>query len=411
MTAISGRSDRRTFLRNGLRGLTGLALLSTATRPAGAAAVDPASPPAPVIHRVLGRTGLRLPVISLGCGLVDTPQLARAALDEGMIYFDTAPPYGGGKNESVLGEIFQGLPRESFVVGTKIGLPEDTRTGLLPETITPDTLRNYFRDSLDASRHRLGLETVDILYLYGPAQPEYLALPMVKEALLELKAAGKTRFLGVSFHQNEPAMLRAAVEQGIYDVVLTSYNFRQPHVAEVRAAIAAAASAGLGVIAMKTMAGVYWDRERQQPIDAGAAMRWVLQDPHVHTLVPGVSSLDQLALNAGLLRDITFTPADRQSLRLEQPAKQAGLYCAQCGTCRAQCRQGLDIPTAMRSYMYAYGYGRAALAQATLRLRDAASFTCRDCAECAVHCPQGFPVADRLRDVTRLLDVPSDFLA
>jgi predicted aldo/keto reductase-like oxidoreductase len=372
---------------------------------------DAARPAAPVIRRVLGRTGLRVPVVSLGCGLVDTPQLARAALDEGLVYFDTAPPYGGGKNESILGEVFQGRPRESFIVGTKIGLPEDTRTGLLPETITPEAFRTYFRNSLEASLQSLRLESVDILYLYGPAQPDYLTLPMVKETLLELKATGKTRFIGVSFHQNEPAMLRAAVEQKIYDVVLTSYNFRQPHREDVRAAIAAAASAGLGVVAMKTMAGVYWDRERRQPIDAGAAMRWVLQDPNVHTIVPGVSSFDQLALNVALLRDITLTPGDREALRLERKTAQHGLYCAQCGSCREQCRQGLDIPTAMRSYMYAYGYRRAALAQATLQRRTPEAFTCAGCARCAVTCPQGFRVATRLRDVVRLLDVPTDFLA
>ena len=76
--------------------------------------------------------------------------------------------------------------------------------------------------------------------------------------------------MGVSTHQNEPAVIRAAVEEKIYDVILTAYNFRQPHWKEVKQAIAYAAQEGLGIVGMKVLAGAYWDRERKQPINAKA---------------------------------------------------------------------------------------------------------------------------------------------
>jgi len=56
--------------------------------------------------------------------------------------------------------------------------------------------------------------------------------------------------LGVSTHQNEAEVIRAVVEEKIYDMVLTAYNFRQPHREEVKKTIAYAANAGLGVVGM-----------------------------------------------------------------------------------------------------------------------------------------------------------------
>lgn len=84
-----------------------------------------------------------------------------------------------------------------------------------------------------------------------------------------LKQQGKTRFIGVTTHSNEPDVIRAAVESGVWDVVLTSYNFRQAHRTEVRAAIGEAAAAGVGVVVMKTQAGVCWNRTRVVRIDSG----------------------------------------------------------------------------------------------------------------------------------------------
>ena len=60
-----------------------------------------------------------------------------------------------------------------------------------------------------------------------------------------LKEKGKARFLGVSFHQTELPLIRAIVDQKIFDVILAIYNFRQPKKEDVKKAIAYAAKAGL----------------------------------------------------------------------------------------------------------------------------------------------------------------------
>lgn len=89
----------------------------------------------------------------------------------------------------------------------------------------------------------------------------------------------------------------------------------------------------------------------------------------------------------------------------------AGLYCAQCGRCRSQCRYHLDIPTVMRSYMYAYGYKKPAKARETLAEKSREDIICRSCSTCAVSCTMGFDVPGKIQDINRILDVPEDFLA
>ena len=88
----------------------------------------------------------------------------------------------------------------------------------------------------------------------------------------------------------------------------------------------------------------------------------------------------------------------------------AGLYCAQCGKCRSQCRYNLDIPTMMRSYMYAYGYKNPAKAKETLSEKNLKEITCHSCKTCAVSCTLGFDVPGKIKDITRILDVPEEFL-
>jgi len=68
----------------------------------------------------------------------------------------------------------------------------------------------------------------------------------------------------VSTHSNEHEVIQAVLDAKVHDVVLTGYNFRKTNLAPLDAAIAEAVKAGLGIVAMKTMAGGFWDRGRPQ---------------------------------------------------------------------------------------------------------------------------------------------------
>jgi len=160
---------------------------------------------------------------------------------------------------------------------------------------------------------------------------------------------------------------------------------------------------------MKTQAGAYWDKEKQQPINMKAALKWVLNDPNVTTAIPGFTTFDQLKEDFSVVSDITLTAQDLKDLRLGETV--AGLYCQQCGQCLAGCSKGLPIPDLMRGYMYAYGYRNLQAAHELVGSLELDENPCASCASCTAVCAKGFDIADRVKDISRLRAVPGDFFA
>jgi len=412
--------ERRDFLKLGATGFAasavavGCATVTAESKaPAPVAAAPEPTTPAPAAkatgptRRTLGRTGIQVPLVSMGVMNADNPNLVKAALDGGMFLLDTAHGYQDGRNEEMLGTVLPSRKRDSFVLCTKIFVSTlDRQTGLFG----PKTRAEEIPEKLDISLKRLGLDHVDVLYLHCQSAREGVQHEALMKAMEQVKQAGKTRLLGVSTHKNEPEVLRAAVEARLYDVVLTSYNFKQDHHLEVQKAIGEAAAAGLGIVAMKTQAGVYWDKEKTKPIDPRAALRWALRDPNVATAIPGFTTFDQLQDDLAVLHEPAFMPADDEKLRDDNGGKLAGLFCQGCEKCLEPCPEHLPIPELMRSYMYGHAYRNRGAAQSLLLALDLPASPCGDCETCPVVCAKGFDVRARIRDIVRLRDVPREFL-
>jgi predicted aldo/keto reductase-like oxidoreductase len=116
-----------------------------------------------------------------------------------------------------------------------------------------------------------------------------------------------------------------------------------------------------------------------------------------------------MELDLTVMEDLTLTPEEKADLRLEEGQAHAGLYCQQCGTCQGQCPSNVDVPTLMRSYMYAYGYRNMSQAHSTIEeLGD--ELPCSDCSSCQVVCPNGFDVPQKVKDIARLKAIPPEFL-
>ena len=390
---------RRDFLKTTATGLGGFTYLSAnLTRP-------PDAPDKFEGTRVLGRTGIRLPVVSMGVMNTDNPQLVRAALDARYVFLDTAQGYQRGTNEAMLGEILKDRPRDSFVIATKASLPKDQSTG----GYGPGATEEAYTKKIDTSLKSLRVDYVDIYYHHGTWTRDATLHEPILSALQKAKKAGKIRWIGVSTHRNEPEVIDAATDSKIYDVVLPAYNFRQQHAVEIQKAIARAAGAGLGVVGMKSMGGNRGGAYASTQIDARACIKWVLQDPNVHTVICGFTTFDQMTLDMTILKDITLSAAEREQLR--QASAAAGLYCQGCGGCVGQCAQGLPIPELMRAHMYLYGYRNLVAAQDLVLSLALPREVCGDCGACPVACANRWNLRDRVRDVVRLRDVPASFVA
>ncbi len=394
---MSKSLDRRKFIKLSAAGAAGGILAGRNSLHAAEGSINKPALQGDILHRTLGRTGMRLPLVNLGVMRVDNPRIVTMALDGGMTLLDTAHGYQNGRNEEMLGRLLENRPRDSFYLATKV-----SARGV-------DMPAGEFISTFETSLDRLKLDYVDILYLHGPSSREAVLHEEHLGALMKLRQQGRTRFIGVTTHSNEPEVIRAAVESGEYDVVCPAYNFNMANLSDLKQAIAEAAGAGLGVIAMKTMAGAYWDRERQDPINTRAALKWALQNENIHTSIPGVTAFHELEDNFEVMRDISVTPDEIRDLRLDQA--NAGMYCLGCEECIGQCNFKLPVPDMMRSYMYAYGYRDISLARSTMDSLNLNGNPCQSCSSCTVKCTRGFNVAEKLRDIDRIRHVPSEFIA
>ncbi len=400
------KSDRREFLKKSLAGIWAAGFMPGPWKSASGRPVEKGAVPS-LVSRPLGRTGIETPLISMGTGEAASSGLIRAAYDSGIKLFFSATYYGRGNNERLVGEALKGLPRDSFVVGTA-AVPE----GLNPRDSNPPagmTVQGYKKTAEDSLK-RFGLDHVDILLLPFSGKKEFVTFDPFLKAMTELKKQGKIRFAGIATHGFCEEALRAAADAKIYDVAMTAYNYKINNKDAMNEALAYAAKAGMGLVAMKTTAGGARDKNRTQPLNISAALKWVLQNANVSSIVSGMSSVEELEKNLEMIKNLKLSDQELKGLNLADLRSEPGLYCLQCRKCEPQCPNSLDIPTLMRSYMYAYGYRDVSQAWHTLATVDLTGRPCEKCDVCSVTCTAGFDIKDRVCDIARLKSVPLEFI-
>jgi uncharacterized protein len=398
-------NNRRDFLRKSVLGLSGIAIIPSALK-ASVKSPGFASIPAELPERVLGRTGIKTPLFSMGSGGGTSANFVRTAYDSGIRLFFSASYYGEGNNEILVGQGLQGLPRDSYFIGTAAP-PEgvDKKTGLFTDAFKAD---DYMKKA-EGCLKRFGLDYIDILLLPYAGKKEMVLHEGVLRTMEELKKQGKIRFAGIASHSDTVEALNAAAGSGIYDVAMIGYNFKTQNRAEMDEAIGIATKAGMGIVAMKTTAGAFWNKSGP-PLNTDAAFKWVLNNPDITSIVSGMSTIEEMQKNLKMLSDLKMTEQEKKDLNLTSWDPSTGLYCQQCGTCVSQCRKNLDIPSAMRSYMYAYGYNNTRYAFHTLADAGISVDPCGGCDTCTVSCKAGFNVRGKISDIARLSEVPGDFL-
>ena len=292
--------SRRTFL--------GAAVASTAAAQAATTGAE-ALP-----TRVLGRTGVRVSMLAIGCGsrltMYGDEEKGVEALDlairSGITYMDTAQSYGGGKSESWVGKAIQGR-RDDLFVATKTSVR---------------TADEVFRNA-DESLKRLGIDRLDLLHLHslqGPDDLEAVEKNKVMEALYKLRDQGITRFIGISSHSDPETLAKAL---GRYDVDCTQMALNAAlqgmkngkgkmvinpvlSTSFEEVALPVAKKKNLGVIAMKAF-GQEDIISTETP--AHKLLRYSLSLP-VSVVTVGVPKHEYLKENVATARAFTPMPAD-----------------------------------------------------------------------------------------------------
>ncbi len=340
-------------------------------------------PEANVIKRNLGKTGLTVPIVSLGFMNADVPGLIRRAYEVGVRHIDTAAAYQRGRNEEMVGSMIKEMGvRGNVIVSTKIWLRDQVRD---------PTARDLFRKQFEGSLKRLQMDHVDILYYHLVDSLDDLRAEGPLQSLAELKKEGKARFVGLSTHRGS-LILPAAAKMGLFDVGLAAFNYTMASDQSLLDALESTVRAGMGIIAMKTQAGGLSRPDPQLPKDLPphsqtALLKWALRHPFVSTAIPGATTYEQVDQNFSVASNLEYTEEEKSFLAERTFSTQAQ-FCRQCAQCLGDCPRGADIPTLMRSHMYAVQYSNRELARLTLSSIETGRGldACGSCGACLAAC-------------------------
>lgn len=394
---------RRDFLQSSV------ALTSLGALPAVAA--DSATNDKAVVrqYRQLGNTDLKISDISYGAGKLPSASMVLRALDRGINYFDTAPDYGS--SEEHIGTAMQRYQqRDKLYLASKFCNHMGYEAGV--SHLQLGSTKEDYKKSVEGSLKRLHTDYLDVVFVHAigeladfEREQKRLLDENMLAAVEELKKEGKMRYLAVSSHgpHHMETLLTEAVNSGHFDILMPAFNFLKfPKVPEV---LKLAKEKGVGVIAMKTLAGAkHAELETGETPFEHAAFKWVLGHSEVAGLVITIKKVKDLDLYLAASGQ-PMTTADQRVL--DQYAAQFGAdYCRTgCGDCVPACPQNVPVADILRYQMYFENYAEEKHAMEQYAALSTNAEACADCAAapCAAACPHGLPVGRKLTAAHQLL--------
>ncbi|MEI3405034.1 MAG: aldo/keto reductase [Christensenellales bacterium] len=271
---------------------------------------------------------------------------------------------------AVLGEALEGGLREKFVIATK----SMART---KEAMARD---------IDISLKNLRTDYIDLYQIHNPSLAELeqvLAPGGALEALMEAKAAGKIRHLGLTAHM--AAVFERALELDWVETVMFPYNIVETQGEEL---MAKCREKNVGFICMKPMAGGALE-------DARLALRFIRQNENVSVVIPGMYDIREIDENLSAMEDISALTSDELA-KIETIRKELGTqFCRRCNYCQP-CTAGISISGifVLEGYLQRYGLGDWAKKRYDALGKKAGD--CVGCGACEKRCPYQLPIRQML---------------
>lgn len=325
-------------------------------------------------YTTLGKTGLSVSRMGFG-GIpiqkVDasvTHALMERLAQRGVNYIDTARGYT--VSEQFLGEALEGGLREKFVIATKS---------------MARTKEDMARD-IDISLKNLRTDYIDLYQIHNPSLAELeqvIAPGGALEALMEAKAAGKIRHLGLTAHM--AAVFERALELDWVETVMFPYNIVETQGEEL---MAKCREKNVGFICMKPMAGGALE-------DARLALRFIRQNENVSVVIPGMYDIREIDENLSAMEDISALTSDELA-KIETIRKELGTqFCRRCNYCQP-CTAGISISGIFVLEGYLQRYGLGDWAQKRYDALNKKAGDCVGCGACEKRCPYQLPIRQML---------------
>jgi uncharacterized protein len=222
------------------------------------------------------------------------------AVELGVTYFDTAQAYGDGQSEEIFGEALAGTDAPIFLA-TKVGhwVEEPRRM-------------------VESSLKRLRREPLDLVQIHGTSYSPELCSAILSpggllEQLVQMKAEGLVRWIGLTTEDNNPAVYRF-IETGQFDVLQIAYNFIFQHPAEPTrpfGSLYEARAAGMGTCTMRTLTSGIFQKWVQMVNPANdfdytpSLLQFVLSNPLVHVALVGMRTPQEVETNVRICEDLS----------------------------------------------------------------------------------------------------------
>ena len=436
--------SRRQFLRrlgfgSALMAMSPLSTFAETPRPFSAP--DPNSK---MTYRVQNGSGEAISLLGFGMMRLpreqeDVDRLVDYAIAHGVNYFDTAPMYGGGRNEEVTGLSLSRYPRDKYYIATKLS---NQNQALWSFEKSKEMYENSFR--------KLRVDYIDyyLLHSIGGGGVENLKGRFLDNGMLDFllkeREAGRIRHLGFSYHGNVAAFdyLLDHNDEYHWDFVQIQMNYLDWRHAGRRGRRGGDADAeylygrleklGIQCVIMEPIRGGGLANVNEEikaqlaavhPDDSPArwAFRWVGSRPNVLTALSGMNRMEHLEENVQTFSPLQpCSPAEDELLAriADQMAGFPTIGCTTCGYCMP-CPYGVDIPGNFAFYNDAVTKGilplpestspdfaerqrtyTEAYRQAIPELKRATA--CQDCGECLSKCPQQIRIPNQM---TRLVEL------
>ena len=378
-----------------------------------------------MIYRKFGKTEIELSQLGFGAmrfpitqqydpTTIDEPaaqKMLHYAIDNGVNYVDTAYPYLRQTSEILVGKALRGGYRKKVYLGTK-----------MPVWLV--------KSKKDASKYfneqskRMQTDMIDMYLLHALGKNGWKTVKKcdLLNSLDKMRAAGKIRFAGFSYHDELP-LFKEIVDAYPWTFCLIHLNYVDDHYQAGIEGMEYAQRKGLAVMVMEPLRGgklannvpgeiltlIQKTGRNQSP--AQFAMRWVLNRPEVSCVLSGMTSLEQVQENIRFSSKEHVNTLSPKELQLYQKAKaiyqsKIRVNCTQCGYCMP-CPQKIPISFILELYNDACMYDAVRDSQRMYKVfvkPENRADQCTECGECEEKCPQKIPIAVILKEAHELLN-------
>jgi predicted aldo/keto reductase-like oxidoreductase len=318
--------------------------------------------------RQLGRTDLKLPVVSLGTGPGQDPNVIKFAIAQGMTFLHTSTQYKGGASIKNVAEAIKGQ-REKAIIGLKI-------------TWEPDD-----DETMDETLETLGVDSVDIAF-FNIHKASEVRDPKYKAGAERWMKKGKFKYIGLTSHSETAECLKAGLDQGFYHALMPSYAIADEET--FLPIFERAKKEGVGIILMKSGRGVQGAYEDAVP--------HYLATTGITTINKGANSFQEIKK---LVEASKAEPDAQAGIRLRRSATVAmSGHCLMCGACTDSCPKGLQVSDVVRCsdyYLENAEYFEMAFETYRGLSRTPSLAMCGSCTVCEKACGNHVPVIHHIR--------------